>query len=59
MTIIRQRLPELVFDQVFRFVLGLLDEKGLLRGKTIAIDATTLETNAAMKSIVRKDSLMV
>jgi hypothetical protein len=41
---------------VFRFVLSLLDEKGLLRGKTIAIDATTLEANAAMKSIVRKDT---
>ncbi len=56
MTIIRQRLPELVFDKVFRFALGLLEDKGLLRGKTVAIDATTLEANAAMKSIVRKDS---
>lgn len=56
MTIIRQRLPEKVFDQVFRLVLGLLDEHGLLRGKTLAIDATTLEANAAMKSIVRQDT---
>jgi transposase len=56
MTIIRQRLPEKVFDEVFRFVLGLLERKGLLRGKTLAIDATTLEANAAMKSIVRKDT---
>lgn len=56
MTIIRQRLPEKVFDQVFRWVLGLLENKGLLRGKTLAIDATTLEANAAMKSIVRKDN---
>ena len=56
MTIIRQRLPELIFDKVFVFVLGLLEERGLLRGKTVAIDATTLEANAAMKSIVRKDS---
>jgi hypothetical protein len=56
MTIIRQRLPESVFDKVFVFVLNLLEEKGLLRGKTVAIDATTLEANAAMKSIVRKDS---
>jgi len=56
MTIIRQRLPELVFAKVFRFVLGLLEEKGLLRGKTVAVDATTLEANAAMKSIVRKDT---
>src|SRR5213594_2253942 len=56
MTIIRQRLPESVFDSVFTFVLALLEKKGLLRGKTVGIDATTLEANAAMKSIVRKDS---
>ena len=56
MTIIRQRLPEPVFDQVFVFVLSLLEKKGLLRGKAVAIDATTLEANAAMKSIVRKDT---
>jgi len=56
MTIIRQRLPESVFDKVFVFVLNLLEKSGLLRGKAVAIDATTLEANAAMKSIVRKDS---
>ncbi len=56
MTIIRQRLPESVFDKVFVFVLSLLEAKGLLRGKAVAIDATTLEANAAMKSIVRKDT---
>jgi hypothetical protein len=56
MTIIRQRLPESVFDKVFVFVLSLLEQQGLLRGKAVAIDATTLEANAAMKSIVRKDT---
>jgi transposase len=56
MTMIRQRLPESVFDKVFVFVLSLLEQKGLLRGKAVAIDATTLEANAAMKSIVRKDT---
>jgi len=56
MTMIRKRLPEAVFDKVFVFVLGLLEEKGLLQGKTVAIDATTLEANAAMKSITRKDT---
>lgn len=56
MTIIRQRLPESVFDKVFVFVLSLLEQEGLLRGKAVAIDATTLEAHAAMKSIVRKDS---
>jgi hypothetical protein len=37
-------------------VLGLLEQQGLLGGKAVGIDATTLEANAAMKSIVRKDS---
>jgi hypothetical protein len=41
---------------VFVFVLSLLEQKGLLRGKSVAIDTTTLEANAAMKSIVRKDT---
>jgi transposase len=40
---------------VFRWVLELLAEKGLLKGKTLGIDATTLEANAAMRSIVRRD----
>jgi transposase len=56
LTMIRQRLPESVFDKVFVFVLSLLQDQGVLRGKAVAIDATTLEANAAMKSIVRKDS---
>jgi transposase len=56
MTIIRKRLPESVFDKMFVFVLSLLEKEGLVRGKSVAIDATTLEANAAMKSIVRKDT---
>jgi transposase len=56
MTIIRKRLGQEVFDQVFVFVLSLLEDKGLLRGKAVGIDTTTLEANAAMKSIVRRDN---
>ena len=41
---------------VFQWVLTLAAEKGLLRGKTVAVDATTLEADAAMKSIVRRDT---
>jgi transposase len=37
-------------------VLKLLTEEGLLKGKQIGIDATTLEANAALRSIVRRDS---
>ena len=56
MKIIRQRLPQIVFDEVFTFILRLLQEADLLHGKAFGIDATTLEANAAMKSIVRKDN---
>jgi transposase len=41
---------------VFAWVLMKLAEHGLLRGKTIGIDATTLEANAALRSIVRRDN---
>jgi transposase len=56
LTVIKQRLPLAVHEQVFTFVLGVAREKKLLRGKTVAVDATTLEANAAMRSIVRKDT---
>jgi transposase len=42
--------------QVFTWVLGVLADAGLVKGKTIGIDATTLEANAALRSIVRRDS---
>jgi transposase len=54
LTKIRQRLPLDVHEQVFLLVLKLAREKKLLRGKTVAVDATTLEANAAMKHIVRR-----
>jgi transposase len=41
---------------VFTWVQERLVAAGLLKGKTIAIDATTLEANAAMRSIVRRDT---
>jgi transposase len=41
---------------IFRWVLKILDEEGLVSGRTVSIDATTLEANAAMKSIVRRDN---
>lgn len=52
----RRRLPEEVFDEVFQFVLRIAAEKKLLSGKTVGVDSTLLEANAAMKSIVRRDT---
>ncbi|HLA84938.1 MAG TPA: transposase [Thermoguttaceae bacterium] len=52
----RDRLPVSVHTAVFQFVLRVADENGLLKGKTVGVDATTLEADAAMKSIVRRDT---
>jgi len=41
---------------VFTWVLQCLSAAGLVKGKTIGIDATTLEANAALRSIVRRDT---
>jgi transposase len=56
LTTIRQRLPLEIHEQVFVHVLRIAREKKLLRGKTVAVDTTTLEANAAMRNIVRKDT---
>ena len=52
----RRLIDEPTHQAVFTFVLGEVAKRGLLKGKTIGIDATSLEANAAMKSIVRRDS---
>jgi len=53
---VAQRLPAEIHEAVFGRVLAIAVAKGLVRGKTAAVDSTTLEANAAMKSIVRRDS---
>jgi hypothetical protein len=42
--------------KVFGWVLGLLADRGLLKGKMVGVDATTLQANAAMRSIVWRDN---
>ena len=42
--------------EVFTWVLGILAKNGLLKGQTLGIDASTLEANAALRSIVRRDT---
>jgi len=53
---IRQRIDAETHPAVFDWVLKRLAEHGLLKGKTIGIDASTMEASAAMQSIVRKDT---
>jgi transposase len=53
---IHARLPLEVHERMFAFVLELAAQHKLLAGKTVAVDSTMLEADAAMKSIVRRDT---
>src|ERR671913_2198448 len=52
----RARLPLEVHEAVFAWVLERLAEHGLIKGDRIGVDASTMEANAALRSIVRRDS---
>ena len=52
----RRRIDLETHEAVFTWVLQRLADAGLVRGTTVGIDATTLEANAALRSIVRRDS---
>jgi len=56
LSVIRNRLPLEVHAAVFQWILGLASTKKLLKGKTVGVDSTTLEADAAMKSIIRRDT---
>ena len=52
----RGRLAHEVHAEVFGWVLARLDERGLIQGERIGVDASTMEANAALRTIVRRDS---
>lgn len=52
----RRLLDEATHQAIFTFVLTEVARRGMLKGKTIGIEATTLEANAAMRSIGRRDT---
>jgi len=56
LSVIRHRIDLESHQEVFAWVLRVLAGEGLLKGKTLGVDATTLEANAALRSIVRRDS---
>jgi transposase len=56
MSRVHDRLPLEIHEAMFVFVLKIAEEKKLIKGKTVGVDSTTLEANAAMKSIERKDT---
>jgi transposase len=51
----RSRLPHEVHEMVFDWVLALIAEHGLVKGERIGIDASTMEANAALRTIVCRD----
>jgi transposase len=51
----RRRLSHEVHESVFGWVLKLVAEQGLIRGQRIGVDASTMEANAALRAIVRRD----
>jgi len=52
----RARLPSEVHLAVFTWALARLSEHGLVKGERIGVDASTMEANAALRTIVRRDS---
>ena len=52
----RTRLPHEVHAAVFDWVLVLIAEAGLIKGERIGVDASTMEANAALRNIVRRDN---
>ena len=51
----RGRLPHEVHESVFGWVLQLVAEQGLVQGKRVGVDASTMEANAALRTIVRRE----
>ena len=52
----RARLPHEVHAAVFDWVLALIGEAGLVKGERIGVDASTMEANAALRNIMRRDT---
>ena len=52
----RSRLPHEAHEKVFGWVLSLVAERGLVKGERIGVDGSTMEANAALRTIVRRDS---
>src|SRR5919199_1723476 len=52
----RSRLPQEVHERVFGWVLALIARQGLVKGERIGVAASTMEANAALRTIVRRDT---
>jgi transposase len=56
LSVIRDRLGEDTYQKVFLLMLCALQEHGLIKGRNVGIDASVIEANAALKSLVNRDT---
>ncbi len=56
LSVIRDRLGEETYQQIFLLVLSALQEHGLVKGKHVGIDTSVIEANASLKSLVNRNT---
>ena len=56
LSVIRSRLGEEIYQQIFQVILGALQEHGLLKGKHVGIDASVIEANASLRNLVNRNT---
>jgi transposase len=56
LSLIRGRLNEDTYQQVFLLILSALERQGLIQGRNVGIDTSVLEANASLKSLVNRDT---
>jgi len=56
LSVIRNRLGEDTYDRVFMLILRALQEHGLVKGRQAGIDASVIEANAALRSLVNRQT---
>ena len=59
LSVIRDRLSDDTYQQVFLVILAALQEHGLIKGRNVGIDASVIEANASLKSLVNRDTAEV
>jgi len=56
LSLIRSRLGEDIYQQVFVLMLSALEQQGLIQGHNVGIDTSVIEANASLKSLVNRDT---
>lgn len=56
LSVMRSRLGEEIYQQVFLLILGALQRHGLLKGRNLGIDTSVIEANASLKSLVHRNT---